>query len=101
MPEELHRSLIRCTSMVVQAFSASTSVLKGEPPTFMALLVLIDRTPGCHEAETSTKSGTVAALKAKTGRCVSGAAPQVEDASGLPKVMGARSGAALATGWAP
>ena len=31
-------SLIRCTSMVVQAFSASASVLKGEPPTFMALL---------------------------------------------------------------
>jgi len=26
--------------------------------------VLIDRTPGCHEAETSTKAGTVAALKA-------------------------------------
>ena len=31
-------SLIRCTSMVVQAYSASASVLKGEPPTFMALL---------------------------------------------------------------
>ena len=26
--------------------------------------VLIDRTPRCHEAETSTKAGTVAALKA-------------------------------------
>ena len=34
----LSLSLIRCTSMVMQAFSASTSVLKGEPPTFMALL---------------------------------------------------------------
>ena len=33
----LSLSLIRCTSMVVQAFSASASVLKGEPPTFMAL----------------------------------------------------------------
>ena len=27
---------IRCASMAVQAISASTSVLKGEPPTFMA-----------------------------------------------------------------
>ena len=34
----LSLSLIRCTSMVVQTFSASASVLKGEPPTFMALL---------------------------------------------------------------
>ena len=33
----LSLSLIRCTSMVVQAFSASASVLKGEPPTFMAV----------------------------------------------------------------
>ena len=31
-------SLIRCTSMAVQAFSASASVLKGEPPTLMAHL---------------------------------------------------------------
>ena len=34
----LSLSLIRCMSMVMQAFSASASVLKGEPPTFMALL---------------------------------------------------------------
>ena len=33
----LSLSLIRCTSMVVQAFSAWASVLKGEPPTFMAV----------------------------------------------------------------
>ena len=31
-------SLIKCASMAVQAFSASARVLKGEPPTFMALL---------------------------------------------------------------
>ena len=32
-------SLIRCTSMAAQAFSASANVLKGEPPTFMAHLL--------------------------------------------------------------
>ena len=30
--------------------------------------VLIDRTPGCHEAGTSTKAGTAAALKADCAR---------------------------------
>ena len=48
--------------MVMQAFSASASVLKGEPPTYGAP-VLIDRTPGCHEAGTSTKAGTAALSK--------------------------------------
>jgi hypothetical protein len=66
MPAALHRwgcHLIRCTSIVVLAFSASASVLKGEPPTFWRSC-LIDRAPGCHETGTSIKAGTAAALKA-------------------------------------
>ena len=65
--------------MVVQAFSASASVLKGEPPTFMAAPVLIDRTPGCHEAETSTKAGTAAARKTDYERkAVAGRIPYLQ-----------------------
>ena len=49
--------------MALQASSASASVLKGEPPIVMALVVLMmDRTPRRHEAGSSVKAGTAAAL---------------------------------------
>ena len=54
--------------MVMQAFSASASVLNGEPPT-----------PGCHEAETPTKAGTAAARKTDYERkAVAGRIPYLQ-----------------------
>ena len=65
--------------MVMQAFSASASVLKGEPQTLYGTTVLIDRTPGCHEAGTSMKAGTAAALKADYERkAVAGRVPYLQ-----------------------
>ena len=49
---QIRSYLIRCTSMASQAFSASANVLKGDPPTLMAVLLkLMGRQeatkPGC------------------------------------------------------
>jgi hypothetical protein len=65
--------------MVMQAFSASSERLKRRATDLYGTPVLIDRTPGCHEAETPMKAGTAAARKTDYERkTVAGRVPYLQ-----------------------
>ena len=81
MPEALHA--VAVSDQVHEhgraGFLSLSERLKRRAADLYGAPVLIDRTPGCHEAETSTKAGTVAALKADYERkTVAGRVPYLQ-----------------------
>jgi hypothetical protein len=64
-PEKTERRksyAVRCASMALQAASASANILKGDPPTLIAGLLIMDGAPRSYKARLAVRSGAIATL---------------------------------------